>query len=49
MIFHIDNSIMGQGKDIVLNFAKALQTAADNQHCVELTPRHGTGPKKRFC
>lgn len=39
MIFHIDNSIMGQGKDIVLNFAKALQTAADNQHCVELTPQ----------
>lgn len=36
MIFRIDKSIMTQGQSVILDFARALSVAADNQHAVLL-------------
>ena len=39
MIFRIDKSIMTQGQSVILDFARALSVAADNQHAVLLPIR----------
>ena len=39
MIFSIDHSVIEQGEEVILNFAKTLLDAAEKQHYVQVSPK----------